>query len=218
MRDGSCFIIGAGDLTVGSIPCHEDTDYVIAADGGLMYCGILGIEPNLVVGDFDSLDEELNSTVEELERTAPEKIKRLPVEKDDTDMAAAIKEGLALGYRRFYMYGACGGRLEHTLANIQLMKYLKNRGAEGFLCDGNGMSLLVQDEEIALKETLEGYINIFCMGDSAQGVTLKNLKYELEDVDLSDDFPLGISNEFIGKSASISVKQGTLLVMIDWVE
>ncbi|MCD8068804.1 MAG: thiamine diphosphokinase, partial [Lachnospiraceae bacterium] len=97
-------------------------------------------------------------------------------------------------------------------------KYLKNRGAEGFLCDGAGMSLLVQDEEIVLKETLEGYINIFCMGDSARGVTLKNLKYELEDAELTDDFPLGVSNEFIGKPASISVKQGTLLVMIDLAE
>ncbi len=218
MRDGSCFIIGAGDLTVGSIPFKEETDYVIAADGGLMYCGILGIEPNLVIGDFDSLDENFKQAVEELERTAPEKIKRLPVEKDDTDMVAAVREGLALGYRRFYLYGACGGRLEHTLANIQLLKYLKNRGAEGFLCDGNGMSFLVQDEEITLKDSLEGYVNLFCMGDEAQGVTVRNLKYELTDAELTDDFPLGISNEFIGKPAIISVKQGTLLVMIDWVE
>ncbi|MCD8068803.1 MAG: thiamine diphosphokinase, partial [Lachnospiraceae bacterium] len=121
MSDGSCFIIGAGDLTVGSIPYHKDTDYMIAADGGLMYCDVLGIEPDLVIGDFDSLDEGLRGAVEELERTAPEKIKRLPAEKDDTDMVAAVREGLALGYRRFYMYGACGGRLEHTLANIKLM-------------------------------------------------------------------------------------------------
>ncbi|MCD7807089.1 MAG: thiamine diphosphokinase [Lachnospiraceae bacterium] len=218
MRDGSCFIIGAGDLTVGSIPYHKEKDYVIAADGGLLYCGILGIEPNLVIGDFDSLDEELTGAVEELERTAPERVRRLPKEKDDTDMMAAVREGLALGYRRFYMYAACGGRLEHTLANIQIMKYLKNRNAEGFICDGGSMYLLVQEEEIALKETLEGYINIFCMGDEALGVTVQNLKYEMKDVDLTDDFPLGISNEFIGKPATISVKQGTLLVMIDWVE
>ncbi|MCD8327096.1 MAG: thiamine diphosphokinase [Lachnospiraceae bacterium] len=218
MRDGSCFIIGAGDLTVGSFPYHKDTDYVIAADGGLLYCGILEVEPNLVIGDFDSLDEELRRAVEELERIAPEKVKRLPEEKDDTDMMAAVREGLALGYRRFYMYAACGGRLEHTLANIQILKYLKNRGAEGFICDGSSMYLLVQDEEIALKETLEGYVNIFCMGDSARGVTVRNLKYELNGVELTDDFPLGISNEFIGKSATISVEEGTLLVMIDWAE
>ena len=218
MRDGSCFIIGAGDLTVGSIPYKEETDYVIAADGGLLYCGILGIEPNLVIGDFDSLDEELSQAVEELERMAPERVKRLPAEKDDTDMMAAVREGLALGYRRFYMYGACGGRLEHTLANIQILKYLKNRSAEGFIWDGSSMYLMVQDEEIALQETLEGYVNIFCMGDEALGVTVQNLKYELKDVNLTDDFPIGISNEFIGKPAIISVKQGTLLVMIDWVE
>ena len=57
-KKGTCIIIGAGDLTVGSFPYNPDADYIIAADGGLMYCGVLEIEPDLIIGDFDSLEGE----------------------------------------------------------------------------------------------------------------------------------------------------------------
>ena len=94
---GKCILIGAGDLTMGELSVTEE-DYVIAVDGGLSYCGILNVEPDLIIGDFDSMSEQEKLAVEQLQQTVPEKICRLPECKDDTDMLAAIKRGLELGY------------------------------------------------------------------------------------------------------------------------
>jgi thiamine pyrophosphokinase len=139
------------------------------------------------------------------------------VEKDDTDMLAAVKIGLSMGYKQFRLYGANGGRLEHTIANIQLLKFLKEQDAVGYIMDGNGMILLAKNETIAFKETMEGFVNVFSLNEKAHGVTIRGLKYELEKATLSNDLPVGISNEFIGKKAEITVEDGTLLIIVNWV-
>ena len=216
-KTGTCIIIGAGDLTVGSLPYNPDTDYIIAADGGLMYCGILELEPDLILGDFDSLDDEYAEAVNEIRKKIPDKVVTLPVEKDDTDMLAAVKQGLKLGYRSFRLYGANGGRLEHTIANIQVLKYLKEQQAVGYIMDGTGMILLAQNETITFRESMEGYVNIFSLNEKAHGVTIRGLKYELEDATLSNAMPVGVSNEFVGVESEVSVKDGTLLLIVNWV-
>lgn len=216
-KTGTCIIIGAGDLTVGSLPYNPDTDYIIAADGGLMYCGILELEPDLILGDFDSLDDEYAEAVNEIRKKIPDKVVTLPVEKDDTDMLAAVKQGLKLGYRSFRLYGANGGRLEHTIANIQVLKYLKEQQAVGYIMDGTGMILLAQNETITFRESMEGYVNIFSLNEKAHGVTIRGLKYELEDATLSNAMPVGVSNEFVGVESEVSVKDGTLLLIVNWI-
>ena len=115
---------------MGELSVTEE-DYVIAVDGGLSYCGILNVEPDLILGDFDSVSEQEKLAVEQLKQAVPEKICQLPVCKDDTDMLAAIKKGLGLGYTDFRIYAATGGRFDHTLANIQCLLYLKRHGAVG---------------------------------------------------------------------------------------
>ena len=121
-RKGKC----AGDLTLGEVPVGEE-DFVIAVDGGLSYCGILNVEPDLILGDFDSVSEQEALAIEKLEQQIPERILRLPCEKDDTDTLAALKEGLKRGYTDFRIYAGTGGRFDHTLANIQCLLYLKNQ-------------------------------------------------------------------------------------------
>ena len=132
-------------------------------------------------------------------------------------MLAAIKKGLELGYTSFRLYAANGGRLEHTIANIQLLKYLKAQGAVGYIMDGTGMILLAQNETIAFKETMEGYVNIFSINEKAHGVTIHGLKYEIEQATLSNELPVGISNEFVGKKSEITVEDGTLLIIVNWI-
>lgn len=216
-KDGNCIIIGAGDLTVGSIPYHPDKDYIIAADGGLMYCEVLEVEPDMILGDFDSLEGRYQEAVDAIREVCPDKVITLPVEKDDTDMLAAIKHGLKLGYKSFRLYGANGGRLEHTVANIQLLKYLKEQGAVGYIMDGNGMILIVQNETVSFRDTMEGYVNVFSMNEKAHGVSIRGLKYELDRATLTNDMPLGISNEFIGVQSDITVEDGTLLIIVNWI-
>lgn len=217
IKNGSCIIIGAGDLTVGSIPYDPEKDYVIAADGGLMYCQVLELEPDLIIGDFDSLDEEFGEAVKVIRENCPEKVTTLPSEKDDTDLLAAVKRGLELGYRRFRLYGANGGRLEHTIANIQTLKFLKEHDAVGYIMDGNGMILLAQNETVSFRDTMEGYVNVFSMNEKAHGVSIRGLKYELDHATLTNAMPLGISNEFIGVQSDITVEDGILLIIVNWV-
>ncbi len=217
IKTGNCIIIGAGDLTVGSFPYDPEQDIVIAADGGLMYCGVLEIEPDIIIGDFDSLEGEYRDAMDALRTNCPEKVITLPVEKDDTDMLAAVKYGLEMGYRSFRLYGANGGRLEHTIANIQLLKFLKEQDAAGYIMDGQGMILLARNETLRFKDTMEGYINIFSLDEKARGVNIRGLKYELTDAELSNSMPLGISNEFTGVAGEVTVEDGTLLIIINWV-
>lgn len=214
-KKGNCILIGAGDLTVGEIRVQEG-DYVIAVDGGLDYCAFLQLEPDLVIGDFDSVTQGELQAIAELEQKTPGKVIRLRPEKDDTDMIYAMKHALRMGYRDFRIYGATGGRFDHTLANIQSLLFLKKQDAVGYLMDGNGMIFVIRNEEIQFLESMEGYVSLFSLSQRTEGVTIKGLKYELEDAVLSNDFPLGISNEFIGKGASISVREGELVCMISY--
>ena len=141
-QSGKCILICAGDLTLGEIPVQEE-DIVIAVDGGLSYCSVLGIEPDIMIGDFDSINEGEAQAISKLETEIPDRIIRLPKEKDDTDTLAALKEGLKRGYKDFRIYAGTGGRFDHTLANIQSLLYLKSRGACGYLVDGTGMMLVM---------------------------------------------------------------------------
>lgn len=214
-KTGKCIVIGAGDLTVGEIRTSEE-DLVIAADGGLSYCGILGVEPDLIVGDFDSVSEREAEAIKDLEIRIPERIIRFPREKDDTDMLAALKEGISRGYREFRIYAAMGGRLEHTLANIQCLMYLKNHNAVGYLMDGTGMVLVIVNETIRFQKSLEGYLSLFSLERETGGVTIRNMKYTLENAVITNDFPVGISNEFIGEEAEITVENGALVCIISY--
>lgn len=214
---GKCILIGAGDLTMGELHV-ADEDYVIAVDGGLSYCSILNVEPDLIIGDFDSVNQREKLAVEQLAQTVPEKICQLPQCKDDTDMLAAIKKGLELGYTDFRIYAATGGRFDHTLANIQCLLYLKNHGAVGYLVDGTGMVLVLQNETVHFRKELEGILSLFALTKEAKGVTIRGMKYPLENGVITNDFPIGISNEFLGEEAEVSVKDGELVCMIRYYE
>ena len=92
IKAGKCIVIGAGDLTVNRLEYNKETDYLIAVDGGIMYCQILDLEPDFLIGDFDSVNEEWREAIETIRKSAPEKVEVLCPEKDDTDMYAALKK------------------------------------------------------------------------------------------------------------------------------
>lgn len=214
-RKKRCIIIGAGELTVTQIPVRDE-DYVIAADGGYLYCKMLKIVPDLILGDLDSVGEQEAEELSRIRKQDPERIVVLPAEKDETDMLAAIHAGLEEGCREFYIYAGQGGRLEHTIANIQCLKYIRECGAAGYLMDGTGMILVAQNETVSFLPTAQGYLSLFSMGDRAEGVTIRNMKYELNSAAITNSFPIGISNEFIGEQASITVENGTLVIILTW--
>lgn len=216
MADKKCIVIGAGDLTVGQVAVGEE-DLVIAVDGGINYCSVLEIEPDILLGDFDSVNEAQREAILQMKEEVPERVVVLKPEKDDTDMLAALRLGLEEGYDYFLIYGGCGGRVEHTIANIQCLLFLKNHGAVGYLMDGSGMMFVMKNEEVRLRENLEGYFSLFCLGKEAMGVTIRGMKYELTDYHMTNDFPIGVSNEFVGKEATVSVADGELLGIVNYV-
>ena len=212
---GKCVIIGAGDLTIGKIQVSEE-DFVIAVDGGLSYCPLLEIEPDLILGDFDSVNDKEREAIRELALQIPERVVTLPEEKDDTDMLAALKYGLEHGYKEFRIYAGMGGRFDHSLANVQCLLYLKNHDATGYLVDGNSMIMVLQDESIEFQPDMEGVLSLFSLGKEAKGVTIRGMKYPLEQATITNDFPIGISNEFIGQKAYVAVEEGALVCIVQY--
>lgn len=198
---GSCVIFCAAEFDALARPLAED-DFVIAADGGLRHTEKLGIVPQEILGDFDSLGY------------TPTGANVFPVEKDDTDAMLAVRRGLALGYREFVLYGSVdGSRLDHTVANFQTLQFLADRGAVGYLVGKNFLITVVKDGAIAFPAGCRGTVSVFCLGSDASGVTLEGLYYPLKNGTLTAGFPLGVSNHFTGDPARIAVGQGSLLVL-----
>ena len=199
---GECWIFGAGSF-YGLVKQPADGDFLIAADGGYLHCRAAGLAPHLVIGDFDSMEEVPGC----------ENVLRLPVEKDDTDTLAAIREGLRRGYDRFRIFGGTGGkRPEHTLANLQSLLLLAKKGARGWLYDEYSVCIVLRNGTLKMRGS--GDLSVFAMDGAARGVTLCGLKYSLQDAELTPDFPLGVSNAFLDGVAEITVREGTLLVVL----
>ena len=199
-----CFIVGASD-TEGICINKGPEDYIIAADAGYSALEKLGIVPDMVVGDLDSLGTIPNF----------DNLKRHPVEKDDTDTALALAEGIKLGYEDFVIYGGLGRRLDHSIANIQNCAGTAEHGARCWLWGEENAVCVFADGEIHFEAEMEGTISVFSLCRS-YGVTLKGLKYSLTDACLTSSVPLGVSNSFTGVESSVSVSDGILAVM--WSE
>lgn len=196
-----CVIFCAAECDGLARPIGPES-FVIAADGGLRHTEKLGIAPDAVLGDFDSLG------------FCPEGANVFPVEKDDTDAMLAVRLGLERGCGEFLLYGSLDGpRLDHTVANFQTLQFLAEHGAAGYLIGNTTMVTVVKNGKITFPAGLSGTISAFCMGPDAVGVTEKGLFYGLENGTLSSGFPLGVSNHFTGEAAEISVKNGSLLVL-----
>ena len=215
-----CVIISAGSFPEVEIDLREG-DYCIAADAGFGYAQRLGILPDLIVGDFDSAKDappEVLCGIKEIAERDPDRIVQLEVMKDDTDTLKAVKIGLSKGYTKFYLYGALGGsRFDHSLANIQTLSFIKHHGGRGYIMDKDSMLFIAENETIKFHRGNTGYLSVFSLSDVSRGVSLKGLMYSMEDGTLKSDFPLGVSNEFIiDEEAEVSVKEGTLLISVNW--
>ncbi len=200
-REGFCYLIGAGDCARLEVP--GPADLVIAADGGLLHARRQGVRVDLAVGDFDSLGY------------VPQGIPvfRHPVMKDDTDMMLAVRLGLERGYRRFLIFGGLGGRLDHTLANLQTLAFIDRAGAAGVLVgDGYCLTAVGSGREARFAAEAEGTISVFSLAEESTGVHETGLLYTLSEGTLTGDFPLGVSNAFTGSPAAVGLRKGMLAV------
>lgn len=203
MTNNICYIVGAGE-NYGLNFTPTSNDFVIAADAGIRYLEQSDIAADLVIGDFDSLNNI----------PAHPNTKVLSPEKDDTDMLAAVREGIKAGYSVFHIYGGSGGRIDHTIANLQVLAYLSQKRMQGFLFGKDCVITAITDHKMTFEAIPAGYVSVFSHTEKSEGVYLQGLKYELDNAVLTNTFPLGVSNEFTGKESSISVGNGTLLIVL----
>ncbi len=199
-----CFLYCAGEY-FESYFRPSFGDLVVAVDGGCNAVKKLGLQADVSLGDFDSLGFVPTDG----------EILQLPAEKDETDTQFACRHFFDLGYKRFYFIGATGGRPDHTMANIQSLVGLAEKGAVGFAFSDGYVFTAVKNAKVVFTVGYSGYVSSFSAGEKAGGVYMTGLKYPLCNAVLTNTDPLGVSNEFTGCGAEISVGDGTLIIMFE---
>ena len=195
-----CICVGAGDKPNKNI-VKESGDLLVAVDGGWNY-----IDENIVdmvVGDFDSLGYQPDS----------DKVVKLEVRKDYTDMWVACQKGYELGYREFWLYGATGGRFDHTIANIQLATNLAKKGCEVVVKD-NSFDLIVTSSQVVLDDMVGRNVSVFAVDNAV--VDLIGLDYSAQNLTINNDFPIGVSNRVVQERAVVKIRRGVAVIVVDF--
>lgn len=186
-------------------------DCMIAADSGMNFLHKNGIVPDIIAGDFDSAKEESVAYFQGLNDV--QVIKLNPV-KDDTDTEFVIREAIRRSATEITVFGATGTRMDHVLANVNLLGIGLEEGVSIQLVDKHNRIRMISDSvEIIKKEQFGDYVSVLPVKGDAKGVTLEGMKYPLKDADIPCFSSLGVSNEIKEDVAKISVKQGVLLVI-----
>lgn len=203
MSEHCCIFAGAEIHDYESISLPENS-HIICADGGYIHSQKLNLTPEIVIGDFDTLDR---AVIKEQNNIS------YPVEKDDTDTMLAVKYALEHGYTDISIYGALGGRIDHTIANIQTILYIQSNGGRSTIYGDTEVLTVVESSSRKFPKKDGYYFSVFSLSETSEGVTLKGVKYPLSDTILTNSFPIGVSNEITADFCSLEVKSGILLVI-----
>jgi len=190
---------------------ERDWEYIICADAGMKFCHEAGITPDLILGDFDSVDQE---SYEYFKAVCPERMERFPTHKDETDTELALLRAIEAGADAITMIGATGTRLDHVLGNIQMLKLALDKHVSCQIVDANNRIRMVQGEATLKKADQFGkYVSLLPFTPEVTGITLKGFAYEVEDFTLVSGIARGVSNELEAETATITCKDGILLVI-----
>lgn len=202
-------IVASGDLEYSKRTDEiiRQAGRIICADGGLRHLKALHILPHVIIGDFDSASSEDRLFFEE---------KNIPVlpyssRKNETDTELCVSWAILNHATDITLLGATGSRLDHTLANIFLLKKLACLKISSRIIDEHNTIHLVLDH-IELKGRPGELLSLLPLCEKAAGITLKGLEYPLTDAAIEMGSGLGISNVFIGTKASVSVREGGVIV------
>lgn len=190
---------------INKIKANDHDYFLIAADGGYDILVSINMVPDLIVGDLDS-----NS------RKIPDEISSFIVkpEKDETDLDLAITKSIENGLKNIIIVGGIGGRLDHTLGNIQTMIGYTLKGLKISMMDSNQEVYILKDSSLVLNKREEYKFSLLSHSPVSKGVSIRGSKYSLEDYDLTSTFPLAVSNEFVDEKVTITVKDGILVVIM----
>lgn len=200
-----CVIVGGANIeNYEKISQYlRDDDFFIFCDSGLSHQNALGVQPDLIVGDFDSHPQP-NVDIETIV---------LPVEKDDTDTVYGVKEAVKRGFQDFLLLGVVGKRLDHSLGNVSILLYIDSLGMNGAIIDDYSYMEIISHKP-AFVEDEYPYFSLLNISGKAEGITIENAKYPLHHAKIRCEYQYGISNEVIpGKTARITVDDGKLLLI-----
>lgn len=186
----------------------ENSDYIICADGAAKYLMKLNIYPNILVGDLDSINKDAFQWIE----NGGVKIQQFPVKKDMTDTELAVEFALEQSPSAITIVGAIGSRMDHSLGNIMLLYKIHKMGIKANIINEIN-DITITDSTINVAGKIGQTISVIPISGGVKGVTLEGLEYPLTDHDIDMGSSLGISNRFIKDRATISVKEGTVLVI-----
>lgn len=186
--------------------------FVICTDGGFDLAKQVGITPHLLLGDLDSIQSKIPADLP---------LKTFPPEKDYTDLELAIQTALELSASFVEIWGGIGGRLDHTVANLQLLSCYTDKFDSLQMRDGQNRCFVLNAttaentlKTLTIPREEDSYFSLFSLSETVEGLNVSGVKYPLEHHTLSRTFPLGVSNEFQQKEALLSLEKGSLLVIL----
>lgn len=203
-----CMILGSAPLEGDRIPADFSAEdcYVICADGGIDTARKLGIQPDLVVGDFDSAQSDPPEGVEVI---------HLPVEKDETDLLYAVKEAFRRGYDTFILLGVLGGeRFDHSIASLCVLSFIADRGGRAVMANGKTSVFVINTGRLVFTDLKGSTLSVFPFGVNSCTVTYKGLYYPLVNQTLRLNDAMGVSNSITEDRAEVFLHQGRALVIL----
>lgn len=208
----ACALVGASEFNAEhfqAMDAQNAFNFVIAVDAGLKHLESIGRMPDLALGDFDSLGYIPKGM----------RVARFSANKSRSDMDLALERARNMRYDEIFVYGALGDRLDHTLANLQVFAKYSEKGAiVNAIGVNEAATYITGPDTYEMPAQESGTISVLSMSDEAKGVFERGLKYELDDVTMSNRTSLGLSNEFIGEPVLIGVENGTIVIIVPFGE
>lgn len=236
MNEKLCIVIGAAkngaSRSLLSKYAHlegPNRAVIYCADGGLHNAETLKLRPDLLIGDFDSIKQKCshNSKAEHSKKTKAqenhetsilesraENVIRLPSEKDETDLFSCVLQGLKSGVEEFILIYCTGGRLDHFMGAIAILEYINMQGAEAMILDSQNQITFIKEGEVSfMKDRKYRYLSLIPLEQKLLGVNMTGVKYPLKDATILREKGLSISNEICGGNATISIREGSALII-----
>lgn len=207
MKTGLIITGGQMDLAFAREFCrHHSFDKVIAVDAGLEWVKALGLTPDIVVGDFDTVSRE---TLEDFRKIPFIIWDSHQPEKNETDTEIALDKAMAYGCTAITLLGATGGRFDHMLCNVFLLYRCLMKGIDACIVDRQNKIFLIEEEHTFVQDQVWGkYISFLPLLGEVAGITLKGFKYPLDNYTLEAASSRCISNELQEKSGTITFTKG----------
>lgn len=186
----------------------DKADLIICADGGAVHARKMGVKPHILLGDFDSIPEDVLSYF----KASGVNIMQFPPEKDMTDTEIAVELALKKGYGNIIIIGGIGSRLDHSLSNVFMLRRILAAGSKGIIVNEHNEIAIFKDRfELFREENVK--ITLLPLTERVEGVTTQGLYYPLNDATLEMGSTWGVSNEFAADRAEITIKNGLMLLI-----